>query len=110
MTPGELLQKYILFHNYGIESGDFAPMLELFDVNAVIEFEDERIGKFEGIEMIAGVFRRQSPTLNLSISDIKEEDDTVTADYSDENDPNTRLGSIKLESDNRRIKRLYICQ
>lgn len=108
MTAGELLESYQILHNYGIESGDFGPMLELFADDAVFEFEDERIGKFEGIDMIAGVFRRQSPSIRLAISNKTEDAGIATADYADENAPDERLGSITLESVKDKIGRLFI--
>jgi hypothetical protein len=108
MTAGKLLESYQILHNYGIESGEFGPMLELFAEDAIFEFEDERIGKFEGIDMIAGVFRRQSPTVKLAVSNMKEGAGIATADYADENLPEKRLGSITLEPVNDKIGRLFI--
>ena len=110
MTAAKLLESYQILHNYGIESGDFGPMLELFSDDAIFEFEDERICKFEGIDMIAGVFRRQSPSVKLVISNMEESAGIATADYSDENSPEKQLGSITLESINDKISRLYIAR
>jgi len=110
MTSLELLGKYVLLHNYGIDTGDFEPMLELFDDNAIFEFEDRRIGSFEGIEMIAGVFKRQAPTIKLALVNDENNAGIATADYADENRPEVRLGAITLESEGDKIKRLFIAK
>lgn len=106
----ELLEKYVFLHNYGIGTGDFGPMFELFADNAVFEFEDERIGSFAGIEMITGVFRRQAPTTKLVISNLENNDGIASAEYADENKPNIRLGSLTLEPAGDKIKRLFIAK
>ena len=106
----ELLEKYILLHNYGIDTGDFGPMFELFADNAVFEFEDERIGSFAGIEMITGVFRRQAPTTKLVISNLEDNDGVASADYADEDRPTIRLGLLILEPEDDKIKRLFIAK
>jgi hypothetical protein len=108
MTAMELLQKYVLLHNHGVETGDFSAMLELFADDAVFEFEDPRIGAFEGIKMIAGVFRRQPPDFMLAISNIKDHGDFARADYGDEAAGGVRQGSITLDMENGWIKRLFI--
>ena len=108
MTEPDLLEKYVLLHNLGIETGDFGPVLDLFADDAVFEFEDPRIGVFEGIEMIAGIFRRNPPEVRIVISDIRRDSGSITADYADGDAQPVRLGKITLESDGVRIKRLYI--
>jgi hypothetical protein len=105
-----LLEQYVLLHNYGIDTGDFGPMLILFADNAVFEFEDQRIGSFEGIETITGVFRRQAPSTKLSISQIAENDGIASADYANENRPNIRLGSLTLKPEGDKINHLYIAK
>ena len=108
MYKSDLLEKYIELYNYGADSGDFEPMLELFDDDAVYEFEDPRIGAFEGKDNIARMFSLQSPDSNLTIFNIKETGTEALADYGDDIAPLTRLGGIILQARNGKIKRLII--
>jgi hypothetical protein len=104
----DLLEKYVRLHNYGANNGNFEPMLELFDEDAVFEFEDPRIGTFEGKRNIARMFRLQMPDINLSIFNVKETDTSALADYADDIAPLTRLGGIILQAKDGKIKRLVI--
>jgi len=108
MTPSELLKQYIYLHNYGIETADFGPLMMIFGDNAVFEFEDARIGRFEGIETIRGVFRRQAPTLAIMTGETTEMKTSVRADYAAEDRPEERLGYIELEMYDDKIKKLFI--
>jgi len=108
MTAAELLQKYVLLHNYGVETGDFGPMLELFADDAVFEFENPRIGTFWGVKIIAGVFRRQQPDSMLVISNIEDRGEAARADYGDEANATVRQGTITIDMENGRIKKLFI--
>jgi hypothetical protein len=108
MYKSDLLEKYIELFNHGVESSDFEPMLELFDENAVYEFEDPRIGIFEGRDSIARMLRLQGPSSPMSVFNIKETDAAAIADYADDIAPLTRLGGIKLFSSNGKIKKLII--
>ena len=108
MSPSELLERYVLLHNYGVASLDFEPLFELFADDAVFQFKDPRIGTFEGLETIRGVFRRQGPSQAIIVKNIMETQNTATADYTDVANPEMRPGSISVESDGRRITRVYI--
>jgi hypothetical protein len=108
MYKSDLLEKYVALFNYGAENGDFEPMLSLFEDDAVYEFEDPRIGIFEGRERIARMFRLQSPTSNINVFNLKERSDVAEADYSDDLAPITRLGGIALYAKNGKIKKLVI--
>jgi hypothetical protein len=104
----ELLKQYIILHNYGIEIADFEPMLKLFADDAILEFEDHRIGKFEGIDMIRGVFRRQGPSMPIVIGDISETGQIARAEYADEDKPNIKLGYISIEIEGEKIKKIFV--
>lgn len=109
MYKSDLLEKYITLYNYGVESSDFEPMLELFDDRAIYEFEDPRIGAFEGKDKIARLFRFQTPSSGMTIFNVRETDSAATADYADDIAPLTRLGGIMLYSSNgSKIKKLII--
>jgi len=87
MSASELLRQYVFLHNYGVENGDFEPMMQLFDDDIVLAFEDERIGVFEGIESVRRVFRLQSPSTAICIGDIIESEGKANSDYADEASP-----------------------
>ncbi len=108
MNPKELLERYIILHNYGVESGDFEPLFTLFADDIVFEFEDPRIGRFDGIADLRGVFRRQAPSLAISVGEIIEEGLSARADYADEASPGKRLGGLLIETQGEKIKRVYI--
>ena len=81
MTVDELLKTYVILYNYGVEAGDFDPLLELFDKNAVLEFEDEKIGRFEGKDSIGNMFRLQMPSNKIELTNVEEQPDSISADY-----------------------------
>ena len=108
MYSSDLLEKYVALFNYGAENGDFEPMLDLFHEDAVYEFEDPRIGAFEGKARIARMFGLQQPDSSINIFNIKETGTAAVADYGDEIAPLTRLGGIILQARNGKIKRLII--
>ena len=108
MTAADLLVRYVLLHNYGVESGDFEPLMLLFRDDAIFEFEDPRIGVFEGLDMIRGVFRRQGPTVSIAVGNIVDEGRTARADYSSALEPDKRLGFISAEMEGDEIRRLFI--
>jgi len=108
MKPSDLLKQYVSLHNYGVETADFDPLMALFTDDIIFEFEDPRIGKFEGIELLRGVFHRQGPTASILIDDITEEGQNARARYTDEDRSDIWLGNILLEVDGDKIKRIYI--
>ena len=97
MRASELLSRYIILHNLGVETGDFEPLMHLFDKEAVMAFENPRIGEFEGVDMISGIFRRQPPTMIIEIGEITETGDSAKADYMLDEQPEIRQGYISLE-------------
>jgi hypothetical protein len=108
MADSDLLEKYVELYNLGAENGDYAPMMELFDDDAVYEFEDPCIGIFRGKDQIGRMFRLQIPEFNLTIFNIRETMSAASADYADNIAPMTRLGGILLQSNSGKIKRIVI--
>lgn len=108
MKPSELLKHYIFLHNFGVEMSDFEPLMGIFADDGVFAFENPRIGEFEGIEMIRGIFRRQPPTMTIVIGEITETVDTARADYALEEEPDSRQGYILLELKDNKIKKLFV--
>jgi hypothetical protein len=88
--------------------GDFEPLMTIFSSDALFAFENPRIGEFEGIEMIRGIFRRQPPMMTIVIGEITETADTARADYALEEKPDSRQGYILLELKDNKINKLFI--
>jgi hypothetical protein len=108
MQPTEILKQYVALHNYGVESADFEPLMELFASDTKFEFEDQRIGIFEGIDAIRRIFRLQPPEFMLGIEAIRESDKSATAEYFDMSKPEKKLGVISIESDGDKIIKVLI--
>jgi hypothetical protein len=100
MSPADLLKQYVILHNSGVESSNFEPLMLLFAPEAILDFVEPPLGKFEGIMMIRGVFRNKPPDFLLGISEISNAQNRVSADYFDLAHPDIRLGAIELKSDN----------
>lgn len=108
MTARELLKQYVFLHNYGIENGDFEPLMRIFDDKIVVAFEDPRIGVFEGIEDVRRIFRLQPPSIPIAIGETIESESRARADYSDESNPTVRLGSISADVRGEKIIKILI--
>ena len=108
MGAEELLKTYIILYNYGVDSGDFNPLLELFDENSILEFEDDGIGKFEGKDNIGRMLTLQSPSIRIRLSNEKSDIESASADFSDEEKPDYRLGGFKLCKNGNKIGSLYV--
>jgi hypothetical protein len=108
MTASEILKQYIFLHNYGIEAGDFEPLMQIFNDNIVFAFEDPRIGVFEGIDSVRRVFRLQPPSIPIAICKLTETGNSASADYSDENKPDIPLGTISIDINGQEIARIFI--
>jgi hypothetical protein len=108
MTAGELLMQYVFLHNYGIEAADFEPLMRIFDNNIIFEFEDPRIGVFEGIESVRRVFRLQPPSDAIVLGEILDTGDKATAEYADDSNPEQRLGIISVDISAAKITRIFI--
>jgi hypothetical protein len=108
LMPAELLRRYVILHNLGVETGDFEPLMRLFESDAILAFENPRIGEFEGIEMIRGVFRRQPPVMTIAIGEIAELENNARADYMLDEEPGHRKGYISIDSKDDKILKLFI--
>ena len=102
------MKTYIVLYNYGVESADFTPLMELFDDNSVLEFEDPKIGVFEGKELIGGMFGRQAPTEKIEITNFNNVGNKATADYYIEGNTDSRAGGFKLTISGNKIERLIV--
>jgi hypothetical protein len=108
MSAAELLAWYIALHNLGIETSDFSPLLALFADDAIVEFKDISIGSIQGKDAIVNAFTLRPPSTAIIVSDIEESGLTVRATYSNSTDPFVKLGTIHLESDGEKIRRIMV--
>jgi hypothetical protein len=108
MSPADLLMQYVVLHNSGVETSNFEPLMSLFASEAVLDFVEPPLGKFEGIMMIRGAFRNKPPDFLLGIGKISKTQDGVVADYFDLAHPDIRVGLIELKADNGRIISILI--
>jgi hypothetical protein len=108
MSPSELLKHYVTLHNSGVESSNFEPLMSLFAPEAVLDFVEPPLGKFEGIMMIRGIFRNKPPDFLLGTGKISNTQEGVVADYFDLAHPDIRVGLIELKADNGKIISILI--
>jgi hypothetical protein len=79
----ELIDRVFLAHhvarfNAAVRSGDFAPLVELFADDAVLEFTNVPVGPFHGRDAIAAAYAAQPPDDELDVLDVtREADGTV---------------------------------
>jgi hypothetical protein len=75
-----LVDRVLLAHharrfNAAVRSGDFAPLVELFAEDAVLEFANVPVGPFHGRDAIAAAYAAQPPDDELEVLDARVEDD-----------------------------------
>jgi hypothetical protein len=108
MTGLELLEEHVRRFNVGVRSGDFGPMLELFDDDAVLEFRSAPVGPFEGRDAIAAAYAAQPPDDEIEVVEIEEDDAELRARYAWLRDEERAAGDMFLTRDGDRITRLVV--
>jgi hypothetical protein len=105
----ELLELHVDTFNASVRSGDFAPLVALFDDDATLEFEGVPVGPFRGREAIAGAYAAQPPTDTMTILGVRTRDDgTVVEEFSWSADGGVRSGEMRLTVERDRIRRLVV--
>ena len=99
---------YVALHNLGVETSDFGPLFSLFADDAILEFKDPTIGAYQGRNAIKNVFTYLPPSAGIVVTGVQETGLSARADYADTINPFVKLGTITLESDGERIRRLLI--
>jgi steroid Delta-isomerase len=108
MTGPELVQEHVSRFNAAVPSGDFAPMLELFSDDAVLEFRGVPVGPFHGRDAIAAAYRAQPPDDEVDLLDIEENDVEIRAGYAWRRDGGRRAGDMFLTRDSDLITKLVV--
>jgi steroid Delta-isomerase len=108
VTGSELLAEHVRRFNGAVRSGDFAPMLELFTDDAVLEFRGVPVGPFEGRKAIAAAYRAQPPDDEIEVLELDETDAEVRAGYAWRRDEGRRAGDMFLARDGDLIAKLVV--
>ena len=108
MTGPELLEEHVRRFNAGVRAGDFAPMLELFADDAMLEFRGVPVGPFHGRGAIAGAYAAQPPDDQIEVLEIEEDDAEIRAGYAWLRDEGRRAGDMFLMRDGERIAKLVV--
>ena len=107
--PRAILERHVRTFNAAVESGDFAPLVDLFAPDARLEFVGVPVGPFDGREAIAAAYAAQPPTDTMTILDIDTEaDGTVVESFSWSSDGGARSGEMRLVVDGEQIRRLVV--
>jgi steroid delta-isomerase len=103
-----LLAAHVARFNAGVESGDWAPMLEGFAADAVLRFEGVPTGPFEGRDAIAAAYAAQPPDDAVEILESHAEGDTLVAVYAWRRNSPSPAGRMILTPRDGRIARLVV--
>jgi steroid Delta-isomerase len=108
MTGPELLEEHVRRFNAGVRTGDFAPMLELFADDAVLEFRGVPVGPFHGRDAIAAAYAAQPPDDQIEVLEIEEDDAEIRAGYTWLRGERRPAGDMFLTRDGERITKLVV--
>ena len=108
MTGPELLEEHVRRFNEAVRSGDFAPMLELFSDDALLEFRGVPVGPFAGRKAIAAAYAAQPPDDEVDVLEIEETAAELRAGYAWRRDDGRRAGDMFLTRDGDRITKLVV--
>jgi ketosteroid isomerase-like protein len=101
--------RHVETFNAAVQSGDFAPLVELFADDASLEFVGVPAGPFVGRAAIAAAYSAQPPTDTFTVLSVQVEDDgTVVEPFSWSADAGVRSGEMRLVVAGDRIRRLVI--
>jgi hypothetical protein len=107
--PTGFLERHVRTFNAAVESGDFAPLVELFAPDARLEFVGVPVGPFDGREAIAAAYAAQPPTDTMTILDTAvEPDGTLVERFSWTSDGGAPSGDMRLVVDGEQIRRLVV--
>ena len=107
-TPEELARSYVRLHNTGVRTGDFTPMLELFDPNIVFTFEGIRYGPILGINQTKKAFSEHPPTDTMKILEITEDGSEISIKYYWAGNPHATGGTLKVLTERGAIVKLSV--
>jgi steroid Delta-isomerase len=104
----DVFERHVRLFNEGVESGDFAPMLEQFAADAELVFVGVPVGPFVGREAIAAAYRDQPPDDVIDVRAVRREGSETVADYGWRRDAGVRAGELRLTEVDGEIRRFVI--
>ena len=108
-VPTAFLDRHLLTFNRAVESGDFAPLVELFAPDARLAFADVPIGPFDGRAAIAAAYEDQPPSDTMTILDREvAEDGTILQTFSWSAAAGQPSGEMRLRVDDDQIQQLVV--
>ena len=108
MTSKELLHRHVERFNAGVRTGNWEPMLEQFEDDAVLEFRGIPVGPFVGKEAIRTAYREQPPDDELRVLESRVRGGVVEARYAWLAEPDVAAGELLLTSDDGLVRRLAV--
>lgn len=103
------LDRHVATFNRAVETGDFAPLVELFAPDARLAFADVPIGPFDGRAAIGAAYEDQPPSDTMTILDREvAEDGTIVQTFSWAPDAGAPSGEMRLRVVDEQIEQLII--
>jgi steroid delta-isomerase len=103
-----LFERHVDRFNEGVRTGDFAPMLEQFTVDAELHFEGVPVGPFVGRSVIAEAYAQNPPDDEVDILDVETDGDELVARYAWRKDNGRAAGRMIVTRREGRIARLVV--
>jgi hypothetical protein len=104
-----LLERHVELFNQGVQTGDFAPMLEQLSDDAELVFEGVPAGPFHGKERIAAAYASNPPDDEVDVLSSDQADDgTIVARYAWRADGGRPAGRMILTTRDEQISRLVV--
>jgi hypothetical protein len=92
-----LLDRHLRRFNYGVRTGDFSAMLDMYDSDAVFELADPLHITHCGVDAIRRACRGDPPQGTMQLRGPRVVGQTVTADYIWDAEPDRIAGQVSLE-------------
>jgi hypothetical protein len=94
--------------NYGVRTGDFSAMLDMYDSDAVFELADPLRITHCGLDAIRRAYRGDPPKGTMQLRGPRIVGQTVTADYIWDAEPDRIAGQFTLEFTGAHISRSLV--
>lgn len=105
----QLLDKYLQYHNSGIETKDFTRFFELLTVDSEMHFENINFGPLIGKKSVCNAFIINPPSDKLIFSnEIFPEGNAAKANYSWSKNPKEIAREVNFEFENELIKKTLV--
>jgi hypothetical protein len=92
----DLLHRHVERYNHGIDTGDWAPMVDGFEDDAEMHFHGPRHEQYSGRDAIADAYAKQPPDDHIDIMSTEERDGGIIARYRWRNGGTEPAGEMQL--------------